>query len=334
MILVSGTVIGKYVIVRPLGQGSFGTVYEARDTLMDRVCALKFVANSDPRQFVAHYEAQVLHKCRHDRIVSIHSVDVLAAPNGVLYAVIDMEYCPEGSIDKKLGVEFFSVRKSIKAAVDILFGLEHAHRNNVLHRDVKPANVMIVGKHCKLSDFGLAKLVLTGSGKGSPVYSAPETLNSDITNISTEIYSVGMTFFQMCNNYPDLGLFIHDRNPIKAGKVIATIGYRPYIPSRVQKFCSKACALNPTSRFASVEDMRQYLEKMRVEEDWYQVSEMHWRANIHEDLHEIVGDIGRHCESVYLINRRRKNPKCRSFANKAELIAFQNDFVKHNCLRK
>lgn len=199
MILVPGQQFGKYSTIRHLGQGSFGTVYEMMDTLLGRRCALKFVPNNNPTAFVAHYEAQILHRCRHDRIVSVNSVDALVSPGGPSYAVIDMEYCPGSSVENLIKTQFLSARRAIKILVDVLFGLEHAVRQGILHRDVKPANVMCVGRRYKLGDFGIAKTGLQGSRQGSPVYSAPEVFNKNETSIASDIFSCGIALFQLCN---------------------------------------------------------------------------------------------------------------------------------------
>ncbi|MBV8923011.1 protein kinase domain-containing protein [Bradyrhizobium sp.] len=151
--------LGKYVTQQHLGQGRFGTVYRMQDSLVARECALKIVPNKNPNEFKEHYEGQILHKCRHEYIVGVNSVDVLQLPTGELYAVIDMEYCPDGSVQDLLEREFISVRRSLKIMIDACFGLEHAHRQSILHRDFKLANIMVTGHRFKLSDFGVAKRI-------------------------------------------------------------------------------------------------------------------------------------------------------------------------------
>jgi serine/threonine protein kinase len=155
MIIPLGTVIGKYELIKLLGQGSFGTVYKAKDVLLNRTCAIKFVQNQNPAQFIAHYEAQILHKVRHERVVNVHSVDK-ALLSGIPFALIDMEFCSDGSADHLVATEFVSIRRAVKILVDVLFGLDHAVRQGVLHRDIKPANIMCFGNRYKIGDFGLA----------------------------------------------------------------------------------------------------------------------------------------------------------------------------------
>src|ERR1700722_11434151 len=185
MQLIGGQQIGKYATTAFLGAGVFGSVYLLHDNLMNRDVAVKFVQNQNPTAFVAHYEAQILHQCRHDRIVPVNSVDVIQDAQGRYYAAIEMEYVPNGSAQKLIETSHVSIRQAIKITIDLLFALGHSHRQSILHRDGTPPNALLVGSGGKLSDFGLAASAstsLTASGAGSPVYCAPEVINDDKTN--------------------------------------------------------------------------------------------------------------------------------------------------------
>jgi eukaryotic-like serine/threonine-protein kinase len=247
MQLNPGQIVGKYANQKLLGSGSFGTVYLMHDNLMNRDVAVKFAENKNPHTFVAHMEAQILNQCRHDRIVSVHSVDAAKVPTGELYAIIDMEFLSGGSALAPLQNGFVSIRRSIKALIDVLFALEHAHRHGVLHRDIKPPNIMLSGNRFKLGDFGLAKdaaAAMVASGKGSPVYCAPEVLNNNVTNVSTDLFAAGMTFFQLVNNIADFDALITSHDPIKAGKVISKVGYAAFVPRRIRMICNKGTSNN------------------------------------------------------------------------------------------
>jgi serine/threonine protein kinase len=174
MHLVAGQQIGKYTTLEFLGAGVFGSVYLLHDNLMNRDVAVKFVQNQNPAAFVAHYEAQILHQCRHDRIVPVNSVDVIQDTQGRYYAAIEMEYVPNGSAQKLIETTHVSIRQAIKITIDLLFALGHAHRQGVLHRDVKPANVLLAGSRGKPPRFRLKKIGYTrihfdrGSPTGTP----------------------------------------------------------------------------------------------------------------------------------------------------------------------
>jgi serine/threonine-protein kinase len=303
------------------------------DSLLGRNCALKFVENKNPKEFVAHYEAQILHRCRHDRIVSVHAVDVMSAPSGETYAVIDMEFCPDGSVQELMEKEFISIRRSLKILIDVCFALEHAHRQLILHRDLKPSNIMVAGSRYKLSDFGVAKTNLAGSGAGTPFYLAPEVVLKNITNVTTEVFSAGVTLFQLCNNQPDLSKFVRSIDTIKAGKLIDTVGYQGYVPRKLRTICNKACATEPARRYQSIEELRQALERLRVVEDWQMRSDLSWIAKIGKQSHEMQVQGGASLQSVYLINGRKKTAYCKSILSHDDGREWQEKWVASNTFK-
>ena len=308
-----GDQVGKYSNIERLGSGAFGTVYLMRDTLINREVAVKFVKNQNPTAFVAHFEAQILHQCRNDRIVSVNSVDVVQDSVGRHFAAIDMEFIPDGSAQTLVERSHVTIRKAIKVTIDTLIALEHAHRNNILHRDIKPANIMIAGARAKLSDFGLAATAsasLSASGAGSPVYCAPEVINDNATTIWTDIFSVGMTLFQLANNISNLAARIPSMGTIRMGRVIQTIGYSDYFPRRLRLVCNRACTFDPDHRYETAFAMRQALEKLQVKQEWTQLAQDSWQAHVGNQVHEMTIDHAPSIEMVYRINGRRKNANC------------------------
>lgn len=313
MNLASGQVVGKYTAARALGSGSFGTVYLMHDNLLNRDVAVKFVENKDPTAFIEHFEAQIMHQCRHERIVAVNSVDILQNNTGKHFVVIDMEFVQNGSAQSLIETEHVTIRRATKITIDTLIALEHAHRQNVLHRDVKPANIMLSDLRAKLSDFGLATTAsasLTASGAGSPVYCAPEVINDNRTTIQTDLFAVGMSLFQLANNISNIGAYVPSLDAIKMGRVISTIGYKAYVPRRLRLICNKACSPEPDRRYASAHDMRQALEALRVKQDWTQTGLDIWTTQIGNQHHEMTIEEGSPVEMVYRINGRRRNAYC------------------------
>jgi serine/threonine protein kinase len=330
MHLVAGQQIGKYTTIDFLGAGVFGSVYLQHDNLMNRDVAVKFVQNQNPAAFVAHYEAQILHQCRHDRIVPVNSVDVIQDTQGRYYAAIEMEYSSNGSAQRLIETTHVSIRQAIKLTIDLLFALGHAHRQGVLHRDVKPANMLLAGSRGKLSDFGLAanaSTSLTASGAGSPVYCAPEVVNDDKTNAQTDIFSAGMSLFQMANNIPNLGALVPSIDTVKLGRVIRHVGYERYVPRRLRQVCNKACTLDPALRYSTADQMRQALEKLHVEQDWSRSTGDTWRADINDQDHEMTIETNAQAEMVYKINGRRRNANCKICSDQASAISAQKDWI-------
>jgi len=337
MHLVVSQQLGKYTTLRFLGSGAFGSVYLLHDNLMNRDVAVKFVENQNPAAFVAHYEGQILHQCRHDRIVAVNSVDVVQdLASGRQYAAIDMEFAANGSVQRLIDTEHVSIRKAIKLTIDLLFALGHAHRQGVLHRDVKPANILLAGTRGKLSDFGLATTAsasLTASGAGSPVYCAPEVINDNRTNAQTDVFAAGMTLFQAANNISNLGAQIPSIDIIKLGQVISKIGYKPYVPRRLRAICNRACAVDPTRRYSSADQMRQALERLHVAQDWNMAAAGTWQARVGDQTHEMTIETSSKIEVVYKINGRRRNANCKICRTNDLAELAQSEWVYANSFR-
>lgn len=298
-----------------LGAGAFGTVFRATDILIGRECAIKFVANKNPAAFVAHLEGQVLQQCKHDNVVEVLSCDVYSDGTNH-FAGIEMEFMAEGSAEAAVRARFLFARTVTKLGIDVLFALEHTHRQGILHRDVKPANIMLSRGGAKLSDFGLAKAANAAgnaSGKGSPVYCAPEVFSTNATSEQSEVFSVGMSLYQLYNQYStdDFDRGLSDLSIIHAGKTIKTLGYHAFIPRRLRLNCNKACAANPSDRYQSAHELRQALEALHVSLDWRKVSSTVWQADGSGKLIELRLEkrkLG--YENVWTMNGRRVNPKC------------------------
>lgn len=301
--------------------------------LLNRQCAVKFVENASPSAFVAHYEAQILHRCAHERVVTVHGVAPVQDQNGRLFAAIQMEYMQRGSVQDLLKKEHLSFKRAASIIIDVLFALEHAHGQQILHRDVKPPNIMLAEGHAKLSDFGLAADVsgaVQGSGAGTPVYCAPEVIVNHVTSIATDLYSVGMTLFQMVNNYENLASRVKSIDVIRRGRVISSVGYEPYVPRRIRLICNRACSSAPGDRFASAREMRQSIEGLRSKQDWELCAPDHWQAIILGQKHEMFIQKGRKVRLIYTVNGRKRNANCRNVASEAEARRLQAQWVYNN----
>lgn len=319
MIFQPGQVINNLQLQRYVGSGAFGEVYEATDLVMNRHCAVKFVPNQNPYAFDAHKEAQFLHLCRHPRVVDVYDVQPLVH-EGNAYAAIEMEFFPEGSAEAYLSSSYVTARQAIRWCIDILFALEHSHANGVLHRDIKPGNVMISNGVAKLSDFGLATVVPTGgngSGAGTPLYAAPELHQNSQTSVATDIYSVGMSLFELLNNIRIWRDSILISTVISNGSLIKKQGYHEIIPQKLRRICNTACNKTAAKRYASAKLMRKALEALKINLDWKLVGDDAWEAVSGAKRHELT--IEEHkgvFETVYKINSRRNNALCFKLSNK------------------
>src|SRR5712671_5156437 len=158
MSLPSGTRLGPYEIVAPLGAGGMGEVYRARDTRLDRTVAVKILPShlsSDPtlRQRFEQ-EAKAISSLNHPHICALYDV---GHQDGTEFLI--MEYLEGETLAKLLEKGPVSLAQVLKCGVEIADALDKAHRQGIVHRDLKPGNVMLTKSGVKLLDFGLAKVV-------------------------------------------------------------------------------------------------------------------------------------------------------------------------------
>src|SRR6185369_2732041 len=264
--------IGRYQILRLLGRGSFGQVFLARDTELDRMVAVK-VAHSnlirkpaDAESYLA--EARILASLDHPHIVAVH--DVGRAPDGRPFVV--SQYI-EG---RDLAATMHSVRPSLGQSVEwvaaIAEALHHAHRHGLVHRDVKPANILLdSGGKPYLVDFGLAlqeeQFGHVSAFAGSPAYMSPEQARSESHRVDgrSDIFSLGVVFYELLTG----------RRPFSGQTTeellehIAVTEARPprqvndQIPKELERICLQALAKRTSERYTTAldlaEDLRNFL---------------------------------------------------------------------------
>jgi hypothetical protein len=200
--------IGRYEIIRVLGKGAMGLVYLARDPQIERELALKTIrfdqaeGSFNPEEAKARFlkEARISGRLQHPHIVTIFDV---GEDGGMLY--LAMEYVPGGSLSQRLAdPDSLSLNDRVRIVAEVAEALGHAHEKGVLHRDVKPANILLTPHlDAKVTDFGIGKLLtgdsdLTSTGQmvGSPAYMSPEQIKGDKLDARTDIFSLGVVLYQ------------------------------------------------------------------------------------------------------------------------------------------
>jgi eukaryotic-like serine/threonine-protein kinase len=180
MALASGTKLGPYEVVAFIGAGGMGEVYRARDTRLDRTVAIKVlnstVVSSPEVKQRFDREARIISRLNHPHICTLHDV---GCQDGTDFLV--MEFLEGETLAQRLTKGALAVPELLKIAIDLLYGLEQAHRVGVVHRDLKPGNVMLTKTGAKLLDFGLAKPAVAGTSAtetSAPLFSAAMTLSS------------------------------------------------------------------------------------------------------------------------------------------------------------
>jgi eukaryotic-like serine/threonine-protein kinase len=160
-ILTAGTRALGYDIITLINSGQFGEVYEVFDRSVGRRSALKLIEVTDPAAHKAVVEAQAQYLCSHSNVVQIFTADELSAGQ-TSYVAIEMEFIPEGSLENRIQSGFVSCKQAVHHIKQVLFALEHAHNRDIVHRDVKPGNILLARPNTKLSDFGTVIFPATG----------------------------------------------------------------------------------------------------------------------------------------------------------------------------
>jgi serine/threonine protein kinase len=190
-----------FVVVETLGVGGMGTVYKARDTLLDRFVALKLLrrdlSSEADHSSQLQQEARIAASVNHPNVIQVFSS---GTDHGQFYLV--MELVDHGSLDDLIEQRTrLPENLVLETGIQVAKGLRAAYRQGLIHRDVKPANILFVDEHtAKISDFGLAGAAAPGSAAegviwGTPYYIAPERLNDKPEDLRSDIYGLGATLF-------------------------------------------------------------------------------------------------------------------------------------------
>ena len=197
-------IAGRYEVMQRLGAGAFGTVYKAKDKILGRVLAIKTIRleglaaqGASLEELLDRFkrEAQVSAQLKHPNIVTIYDI---GDAEGLSY--LAMEFIDGVGLDRVIANEGrLPVERAAMLGAQVADALDFAHRNHVVHRDVKPANIMIEpGDRVKVTDFGIAKvtdsgdhLTMTGSLLGTPSYMSPEQARGSALDGRSDLFAVG-----------------------------------------------------------------------------------------------------------------------------------------------
>jgi serine/threonine protein kinase len=281
---LSGRTIGSYQVLRRIGAGGMGVVYQAHDRKLDRPVALKFVSEERSRDHGAmdrfRMEARAASALNHSNICTVYAIDEY---QGRCY--IAMELLEGHTLESRIGGKPFQIDLLLDAALEAADALDAAHQKGIIHRDLKPANLFITQRgHVKILDFGLAKvapklpsagqpagshdaatLTATGHIMGTPAYMSPEQARGEAIDCRSDLFSFGAVLYEMAtgqrafqgNSLP----LVYDA--IMNREVAGPRELNPALPAELDRIIRKALEKDRGLRFQSAGDMLADLKRLK-----------------------------------------------------------------------
>jgi tRNA A-37 threonylcarbamoyl transferase component Bud32 len=271
---LTGRTLGAYRVLEPLGRGGMAEVYKGYHPLLDRYVAIKVLHShfSADAQFAERFqrEAATVAKLRHPNIVQVYDFGL---HEGVSYMA--MEFVAGVTLKERLSAlrassQPMTIVEAVGITREVASALDHAHAHGLVHRDVKPANILLreitldgetLPDHDEaiLTDFGIAKILegvqftATGMSMGTPAYMSPEQARGDEVSTRADVYALGVVFFEMLTgelpfnaDTPMAVLLKHISDAPPSPRLIA-----PHLPDLIDAVFDRALAKNPNDRFAS-----------------------------------------------------------------------------------
>ena len=274
----TGQQLYKYHLNYPIGEGNSSQVWLADDRSVGCQYAIKILK---PKVSISGFlqEARIGHTLNHDNVVRVHYADIVPYDKAS-YPILVMDHMSDGSVTRLANsASFLELPQVIKLGRDILCGLGYLHDFNLVHRDIKPGNVLIGPRgQGMINDYGLTRQFQYGTLPGpTPMYAfhlAPEVLSQKPFTVQTDIYQVGLTLFRLLaglgwlrRKFNKLGKEGYYRAIID-GDLISKSDFPAYVPNGLRRIIIKAVDPDLTKRFSSALEMRRQLEKLEYPGYW------------------------------------------------------------------
>jgi eukaryotic-like serine/threonine-protein kinase len=256
---------GRYGVLSELGRGTSGVVYKAHDPKLDRLVALKILRpelvsleeSSDGLKQRFHQEAVATGRLRHPAIIAVHDV---GEAEGRPFIV--MEYIEGGTLaDLLLDGQPLPLVDAVEIVVQVCAALDYAHRHGVVHRDIKPRNILVGPGFAKVTDFGTARILgashtLTGTMLGTPAYMSPEMVRGLAVDPRSDLFSLGVVLYEALTGVnpftaADLAAVLYRIVHIEARSVRH---HNAELPLPLNRVLRRALAKEPEARYATATD--------------------------------------------------------------------------------
>jgi predicted Zn-dependent protease len=273
MTLPRGTALGPYEILDPLGAGGMGEVYRARDRRLDRDVAIKIVGDALAVEGRARFEreAKAASALSHPNICAVHDV---GEADGRLFFV--MELVNGVTLGAHAGGRPLEPSAVIAIATQIADALDAAHAHGIVHRDIKPGNVLITTRgHIKVTDFGVAlrtaipeaetieRLTISGRVVGTPAYMAPELLRGAPADARTDIWALGVVLHELLVGHPAYrGTSAFEISAAILNEAVPRLPES--VPTDLRAVIDRCLAKHPDERYQRASDVRAALERLEM----------------------------------------------------------------------
>ena len=255
---MTGQTISHYRILEKLGEGGMGVVYKAEDVKLGRVVALKFLSGREAEQRERFLrEARAAAALNHPNICTVYEVDEE-------HGFLAMEVVEGPSLKERIAERPLKLEEALEIARQVCEGLQAAHEKGIVHRDIKPGNILLTPKgQVKITDFGLAviggrtRITKSGTSLGTPAYMSPEQVRGEVADSRADIWSLGVVVYEMVSGRLPFGgetehavsyAIVHE-NPEPLTAV------RTGVPVELDRIMSKALRKDPDGRYQHTDEM-------------------------------------------------------------------------------
>jgi len=280
--------MAHFKITDILGNGGMGAVYKAKDLVLERFVAIKMIRFSSIEQNMVLAEAKTISKLNHPNIVTVYDI-----ARGDDANFIVMEWINGRPLNEMIPSQGLSLNSVLAYARQIVSAITCAHQEHIIHRDIKPQNIMVESDgHIKVLDFGIAALIHSEKRQenqrpldkknlvGTPQYMAPEQIKGEPTDERSDLFSLGIVLYEMLTgSKPFLGLNIKQiSHAVTSGQYTPLPECKPELPTTIVECVNKLLQTEPAARYQSAEKLAQDIDviyqQVNKKKNWWQ--RQHW----------------------------------------------------------